>query len=176
MKWITREHVHVDRVACPWLIRKYVDPEAEFLFVSPEKLGQVAKLQDATPFDAEGVELGHHGNDCSFETIIKKYKLKDPILEDLAKIVHSADIDSGIDKSPEAAGLEAISRGQMFLVSDDQEAIEKGSYFYDCLYAYCIYKRVIKERESEIKNAKKEDRFSTLKSLVASYIQSWNSA
>ena len=169
MKWITREHVHVDRVACPWLIRKYIDPQAEFLFVPPEKIAKVAKSQNAIPFDVEGVEIGHHGDDCSFETIIKKYKLKDPVLEDVAMIVHSADIGSDIDDAPEAAGLEAISRGQMFLVKDDHEAIESGSYFYDCLYSYCIYKRVMKTKESEIKSAKKEDRFNLLRSLVSSY-------
>jgi hypothetical protein len=171
MKWITREHVHVDRVACPWLIRKYVDPKAEFLFVSPDKIHEVAKNENATPFDAESVELGHHGSDCSFETIIKKYKIDDKILSEVAKIVHSADVSADLDKTPEAAGLEAISRGQMFLVSDDYEAIEKGSYLYDCLYSYCAYKMVMKEHESEIKNTNKEERFGLLKNLVASQIR-----
>ena len=161
----------MDRVACPWLIRKFVDPEAEFLFVPSEKVQEIAKKESATPFDAEGVELGHHGNDCSFETIIKKYKLDDPMLNDVAKIVHSADVSADIVKAPEAAGLEAISRGQMFLASDDYEAIEKGSYLYDCLYAYCAYKRVMKNYETEIKNAKKEERFDLLRSLVGSYLK-----
>jgi hypothetical protein len=86
MKWITREHVHVDRVACPWLIKKYIDRSAEFFFTPPEKLSEVAKKEQAIPFDAEGVELGHQGNDCSFETIIKKYKIKDPILDKLQRL------------------------------------------------------------------------------------------
>ncbi|MHB1907330.1 MAG: chromate resistance protein ChrB domain-containing protein [Nitrososphaerales archaeon] len=166
-KWITREHVHVDRVACPWLIRKFVDSKAEFLFVPAEEIVKVAKKENATPFDAEGVELGHHGNDCSFETIIKKYKIQDPIVHEVAKIVHSADISKDVDKAPEARGLEAISRGQMFLVKDDYEAIEKGSFLYDCLYMYCKYKLVMKESAKEINNTPKEKRYALIKALVA---------
>lgn len=167
MKWITREHVHVDRIACPWLIKKYVDPEAEFLFVAPEKLMEVAKEERATPFDVEGVELGHHGNDCSFETIIKKFNIKDPTLNEVAKIVHSADISADRDKSPEASGLEAISRGQMFLVKDDQEAVQKGSFLYDSLYLYCKYKHVLKYHDKEINDSTSRERFQLIKRLVA---------
>jgi hypothetical protein len=167
MKWITREHAHVDRIACPWLIKKYIDPDAKFLFVPPERIGEVAKREDAIPFDSDGVELGHQGNDCSFETIIKKYKIRDPFLDQVAKIVHSADIASDIEMAPEAIGLEAISRGQMFLVKDDYEAIERGSFLYDCLYTYCKYKQLIKDHDQEIKNAPKEDRFALIKSLVS---------
>ena len=167
MKWITREHVHVDRVACPWLIKKYIVPDAKFLFVPPESLSAVAQKEEAIPFDAEGVELGHHGNDCSFETIIKKYKINDATLNQVAKIVHSADIADDIDKAPEACGLEAISRGQMFLVNNDYEAIERGSFLYDCLYMYCKYKQVTKDHDQEIKNAPKEDRFALIKILVS---------
>jgi hypothetical protein len=165
-KWITRDHVHVDRVACPWLIKKYVDPKAEFLFVPLEKIEEIAKKENATPFDAPSAELGHHGNNCSFETIIKKYKIKDPILDEVAKIVHSADIGEDIDKAPEARGLEAISRGQMFLVKDDHEAIQKGGFLYDCLYAYCKYRKVMREHKSEIESARKEERFNLTKKLV----------
>jgi hypothetical protein len=167
MKWITREHVHVDRVACPWLIKKYVDPEAKFLFVPAAMLNEIAKKEGAIPFDAEGVELGHQGNDCSFETIIKKYNIKDSILDQVAKIVHSADIAVDSDKAPEARGLEAISRGQMFLVKDDYEAIERGSFLYDCLYMYCKYNQVIKDHDQEIRNAGKDDRFALIKILVS---------
>ena len=168
-KWVTREHVHVDRVACPWLIRKYIDPHAEFLFVPPDMIRETAESESATPFDSEGVELGHHGNDCSFETIIKKYNIQDPILDDVAKIVHSADVGADIDKAPEARGLEAISRGQMFLVKSDHEAIEKGAYVYDCLYEYCKYKIVMNEREEELQSAPKEKRFDLIRRLVSSY-------
>jgi hypothetical protein len=167
MKWITREHVHVDRVACPWLIRKYVDPDAEFLFVSPEKLNEISRDEQAIPFDAKGVELGHQGNDCSFETIIKKYKINDPILDEVAKVVHCADISVDIEKAPEARGLEAISRGQMFLVKNDYEAIERGAFLYDCLYMYFKYKRIIKEHDQEINNSRKDDRFLLIKNLVS---------
>lgn len=168
-KWITREHAHVDRVACPWLIKKYIDPKAEFIFVSPENILDVAKRENAIPFDAEGVELGHHGKDCSFETIIKKYNLQDPILQDLAKIVHSADVQEDIDLSPEARGLEAISRGQMFLVKDDYEAIERGALLYDSLYEYCKYRRVSKEKKDEIDHAPRAQRFELIKKLMSSY-------
>ncbi len=167
-KWVTREHVHVDRVACPWLIRRYVDPKAEFIFVSPGKVSEVAKRENAIPFDTEGAELGHHGKDCSFESIIKKYKIQDPIVHDLAKIVHSADMQEDIDLSPEARGLEAISRGQMFLVKDDHEAIERGAFVYDSLYQYCKYKRLYAERKKEIDSTPKELRFDILKKLMAS--------
>ena len=166
MKWITREHVHVDRVACPWLIKKYIDPQAEFLFVPSVRVLDVAEKEGAIPFDSEGVELGHHGNDCSFETIIKKYSITDPIIAQVAKIVHSADISGDIDKAPEARGLEAISRGHMFFVKDDYEAIQRGSFLYDCLYIYCKYKQIMSEHDLEIKNASKEDRFDLIKKLV----------
>jgi hypothetical protein len=168
-KWITREHVHVDRIACPWLIKKYVDPKAEFIFVPEEKILDVARKENATPFDAKGVELGHHGKDCSFETIIKKYGLKDPILQDLARIVHSADVQEDIDLSAEARGLEAISRGQMFLVKDDYEAIERGAFLYDSLYEYCKYRRMQRERKEEIERAPSSERFELIKKLMSEY-------
>src|SRR5262245_63773576 len=91
MKWITREHVHVDRVACPWLIRKFVDPKAEFLFVPADQVAAVAQREGATPFDIPDVELGHHGPECSFDAIVKKYTIQDPAVHELAKIVRGAD-------------------------------------------------------------------------------------
>ena len=109
MKWITRSHVHVDRVACPWLITRFIDSEAEFIFVPASQVGQVSEVQGAIPFDASGVELGHHDGRCSFESIILKYGLKDPGLLRLAKIVHAADVAEDIDtdtfpKDPYALG------------------------------------------------------------------------
>ena len=137
MKWITRSHVHVDRVACPWLISRFVDNEAEFLFVPA---GQIQKVTDDTggiPFDAPDVELGHHEGRCSFESIILKYELKDPALLRLAKIVHSADVAADIDKDPIARGLEAIAVGYSLRHPDDEENLLHQFEVYDALYAWC---------------------------------------
>src|SRR5512139_3773472 len=111
MRWVTRSHVHVDRVACPWLIQRFVDNEAEFLFVPSGLVKQAALDLKAIPFDAPDVELGHHDGRCSFESILLKYELKDPGLVRLAKIVHSADVEADIDKDPIARGLEAMASG-----------------------------------------------------------------
>ncbi|HVP92885.1 MAG TPA: chromate resistance protein ChrB domain-containing protein, partial [Acidobacteriota bacterium] len=117
MKWVTREYVHVDRTACPWLIRKFIDPEAEFLFVPTEKIEETAKKQQAIPFDAPEVKLGHRDGKCSFETILEEYRLADPVLHELAKIVHSADTsDKGL--APEGIGLDAIMTGARFNAED----------------------------------------------------------
>lgn len=137
MKWITRSHVHVDRVACPWLITRFIDSEAEFLFVPASQIGQVAELQGAIPFDAPGVELGHHDGRCSFESIILKYGLKDPGLLRLAKIVHAADVAEDIDTDPIARGLEAIASGYSLRFPEDAENLEYQFEVYDALYAWC---------------------------------------
>ncbi len=136
MKWVTREFVHVDRTACPWLIRKFVDPQAEFIFVSTEKIEGVAEVHGATPFDVPGVKLGHRDGKCSFETIIEEYELEDRVLHELAKIVHSADTRD-TELAPEGIGLSAIMTGARFNVKDDFEAVEKAAYVYDALYTYC---------------------------------------
>ena len=137
MKWITRSHVHVDRVACPWLILRFVDNEAEFLFVPANQVKKVAAETDAIPFDAPDVELGHHEGRCSFEAIIQKYELKDPALMRLAKIVHSADVAADIDKDPVARGLEAIAVGYGIRYPDDEENLLQQFEVYDALYAWC---------------------------------------
>src|SRR5438270_7408194 len=112
MKWITREKVKVDRVACPWLIKKFVDKEAEFVFVPGDKVMAEAKRLDAIPYDVKDVELGHHGKECSFEAILKKYKLTgDPALMLLGRIVNGADTDNTLYHQPEGAGLEAVAEG-----------------------------------------------------------------
>src|SRR5512142_1322366 len=121
MKWLTRSHVHVDRVACPWLITRFVDNEAEFLFVPKSQVGKVAQETGAIPFDAPGVELGHQDGRCSFESIMLKYELKDPGLQRLAKIVHAADVEADIDADPIARGLEAIASGFSLRYPDDEE-------------------------------------------------------
>lgn len=139
MKWVTREHAKVDRIACPWLIRHFVDPQAEFLFVPASQVMEVAEREGATPYDAPNVELGHHGKRCSFEAILSRYALEgDPALVLLGKIVNGADTDNSLWNQPEGAGLEAIADGFRRLgFSDDHETLERESIVYDALYAYC---------------------------------------
>lgn len=137
MKWLTRSHVHVDRVACPWLITRFVDNEAEFLFVPKSQVNQVVKDTGAIPYDAPDVELGHHDERCSFESIMLKYGLTEPGLVRLAKIVHAADVDKDIDSDPLARGLEAIATGFSLRYPDDEENIERQFEVYDSLYAWC---------------------------------------
>src|SRR5262245_39974983 len=139
MKWITRERVKVDRVACPWLIRKFIDPGADFLFVPEDKVMEVAKREGATPFDVKGVELGHHGKECSFDALVEKYGLGyEPAIILLAKIVNGADADNTRWHQPEAAGLNAIAEGFRHLgFKNDLEVIAAESIVYDALYAYC---------------------------------------
>lgn len=137
MKWVTRSHVHVDRVASPWLITRFIDSDAEFLFVPKSEIDRVAKETGAIPFDAPGVELGHHEERCSFESIIMKYDLKEPGLLRLAKIVHAADVATDIDTDPIARGLEAIARGYSLRFPDDLENLKHQFEVYDALYALC---------------------------------------
>ena len=137
MKWLTRSHVHVDRVACPWLITRFVDNEAEFLFVPKNQVDKVAAETGAIPFDAPGVELGHHEGRCSFEAIMDKYGLAEPGLVRLAKIVHAADVAADIDTDPIARGLEAIASGYSLRYPDDEENLARQFEVYDALYAWC---------------------------------------
>jgi hypothetical protein len=139
MKWITREHVKVDRVACPWLIKKFVDPSAEFYFVPAGQVMPEASRLKAIPFDVPGVELGHHGKECSFEAILKKYKVAaEPALQLLGKIVNGADTDNTLWNSPEAPGLKAIAEGFRHLGFSDDHQINAAEWIvYDALYAYC---------------------------------------
>jgi hypothetical protein len=137
MLWITRSHVHVDRVACPWLIRRFIDNEAEFLFVPKSQINMVAKERGAIPFDAPGVELGHVDGRCSFESILLKYELKDPALLRMAQIIHAADISEDSDNEPVARGLEAIATGFSLRFPDDEENLAHQFDVYDALYAWC---------------------------------------
>ena len=139
MKWITREKVKVDRVACPWLIRKFIDPTAEFLFVPEDKVMEAAKRESAIPYDVKGVEFGHHGKECSFDALVRKHKLDtDPALVLLAKIVNGADTDNTLWNQPEAAGLNAVAEGFRHLgLKDDHQILAAESIVYDALYAYC---------------------------------------
>lgn len=149
LKWVTREFVHVDRTACPWLIKKFIDPQAEFIFVPTEKINEVAKTQNAIPFDAPEVKLGHRNGKCSFETIIEEYNLKDPVLHELARIVHSADTKDTA-AAPEGKGLSAIMTGARFNAKDDFEAVEKAAYVYDALYSYCKLKLLREKHKDEL--------------------------
>ena len=137
MKWVTRSHVHVDRVACPWLITRFVDNEAEFLFVPAGQVERVVNESGAIPFDTPGAELGHVGGRCSFESIISKYGLKEPGLLRLARIIHAADVAQDIDSDPLARGLEAIATGYSLRFPEDEENLERQFDVYDALYAWC---------------------------------------
>ena len=139
MKWITREYVKVDRVACPWLIRKFVDQDAEFIFVAPDKVMAEARRLGATPYDVENVELGHHGKECSFEAILKKYKLtNDAALVLLGRIVNGADTDNTLYRQAEGPGLNAVAEGFRHLGFKDDHAVNAAEWIvYDALYAYC---------------------------------------
>lgn len=138
MKWVTREHVKVDRIACPWLIKKFIDPQAEFRFVPADEVQEVVAREAAVPFDVPGVELGHHDGKCSFEAIMSKYGVDDPAIQLLAKIVHGADVSHDFYGRPEAAGLKAIATGFGLIgLKDDHEILDREFIVYDALYAYC---------------------------------------
>jgi hypothetical protein len=137
MKWVTRSHVHVDRVACPWLISRFIDSQAEFLFVPANQVKVVADRDQAIPFDVPDVELGHHEGRCSFESIMLKYELKDSALVRLSQIVHAADVAQDIDKDPIGRGLEAIAVGFGIRHPLDEENLDYQFEVYDSLYAWC---------------------------------------
>ena len=136
MKWVTRARPKVDRVACPWLIKRFVDPEAEFLYVPGDRVMDTAKQAGAIPFDVPNVELGHHGPECTFDAIIEKYCLTDPALKRLALIVRGADTEAK-ELRPECRGLEAIAEGFRLFFQNDHELLEREMPVYDALYAYC---------------------------------------
>jgi hypothetical protein len=129
MRWATRAHCHVDRTACAWLIRRFIDDEAEFVFVDdPDEVPG-----DATPFDMRGVELSHHGDHCSFETFLERYELEDPVLHDIARIVHESDLGDELFDAPEAPGLDVLIRG-LGLTHDDPQLLVLAERLYDGLY------------------------------------------
>jgi len=136
MKWITRERPKIDRIACPWLIARFIDKTPEFLFVPTERVLAVARETGAVPYDIPGVEMSHEGEFCSFDTFLKKYHLIDPALQQLAVIVRGADT-SRLDLAPQAPGLLALSLGLSRVFSDDREMLQHGMVMYDALYAWC---------------------------------------
>ena len=138
MKWVTRKRANVDRVACPWLIKRFVDPDAAFLFVETDQIASVVEREGAIPYDTGGAELGHVDGRCSFESIVLKYNLTDPALQRLATIVHGADVSEDIGITPESAGLSAIAQGFAQVHGDnDHEKIRLETPMYDGLYAWC---------------------------------------
>lgn len=138
MKWITRERPKIDRIACPWLIKNFVDKEAEFIYVPKEFVFEKAKELDAIPYDIPNAEYSHEGEFCTFDFIIKKHGLTDPALHQLATIVRGADTDS-FDLAPQAAGLWAISAGLSYNIKDDHEMLALGMKMYDALYSWAKY-------------------------------------
>ncbi|OGA46815.1 MAG: chromate resistance protein [Betaproteobacteria bacterium RIFCSPLOWO2_12_FULL_62_58] len=138
MKWVTRERPKIDRIACPWLIARFIDQQPEFLYVPAAEVMRVAAETAAIPYDVPGVELGHAGELCSFDAFLRKYHLTDPALQRLAPIVRGADTGKPI-LAPEAAGLLAISRGLSLNFERDHEMLAHGMVMYDALYAWCVY-------------------------------------
>lgn len=140
MKWVTRERPKIDRIACPWLITRFIDKDPEFLFVSGDCVIAEAGISGAIPYDVPNVELSHVGDECSFDMFLKKYELTNPALQDLAVIVRGADTDR-LDLSPQCAGLLAISLGLSHNFKDDHEMLAHGMVIYDALYAWCDHAR-----------------------------------
>lgn len=136
MKWVTRARPKIDRIACPWLIARFIDPQPEFLFVPADQVLDVAAHTGVVPFDVPNVELSHAGKECSFDAILCKYKLTEPALARLAVIVRGADTNH-LELAPQAAGLLAVSLGLSDLFSDDHEMLRHGMVMYDALYAWC---------------------------------------
>jgi hypothetical protein len=137
-RFVTRKNAAVDRIACPWLIRRFVDKDAEFLYVPPEDVARVAREKDAIPYDVEGAELGHVDGRCSFESILLKYGLDDPALARMAKIVHAADVEADLGTVPEGAGLKAIAMGFRRTYGErDHDNLEAQMAMYDALYEWC---------------------------------------
>jgi len=137
MKWVTREGAKTDRVACPWLIKKFIDPKAEFLFVPKEKVLEVAKREAGKSFDCSGADYTHRDGKCSLEVLVEDYGLQDSALKALAPIVHGADVSADVGIVPEAAGLQAIAHGFAAICSDDHRKLEMEFPVYDALYAWC---------------------------------------
>lgn len=149
--------MHVDRTACPWLIKRFIDPKAEFLFVPAEKIEETVKKEKAIPYDAPGVELGHHGDKCSFDAIVEKYKINDPAVLEVAKIVRAADTEK-MENVPEAAGLEAVMTGLGIVSKDDYETIAKATPVYDAFYTNCELRLIREKHKAEIEKLDRKDR------------------
>jgi hypothetical protein len=137
MKWITRKNAKVDRIACPWLIRKYIDPSPEFIYVDSNQVLAQASLLDAISYDAPGAKYTHRDGKCTFEVLVEDFRLQDPTLEKMALIVHGADVEDDLNVTPESAGLRRIAEGFALTIPDDHEKLRLQFPLYDALYAYC---------------------------------------
>jgi hypothetical protein len=137
MKWVTRAGAKTDRVACPWLIKKFIDPQAEFLFLPKDQVLEVARREGGKSFDCPGADYTHRDGKCSFEVLMEAYGLQDPALQHLARIVHGADIAADVGIVPEAAGLQAVAHGFAAICTDDHRKLELEFPVYEALYAWC---------------------------------------
>jgi hypothetical protein len=166
MRWVTRAHVHVDRVACPWLIKRFIDSDAEFKFVSWP--GAVLAEEDGTPFDFPDLDIPftHHNNKCTFEVLVDYYGLTDPVLQDMAAIIHSADIQKDLGVVPDARGVELTLSGLAFLSEDDHEAVQKALVVCDALYAGLLLRRIREELHEQLAPLNREDRFQRLYKMM----------
>ena len=175
MKWVTREHVHVDRTACPWLIKRFVDPQAEFVFVPAEKIQEAIDKEHAIPYDVEGVELGHYGSNCSFDAIVKKYGIRDAGVLYLADIVRAADTGKP-ERAPQAAGLDAIMTGMSIAAGDDHEAIARAALVYDALYTFFRLRLFREEHKAEVDNLDRAQRRDFIRTKLKEQDMPWSSS
>ncbi len=163
MKWVTRTFPGVDRTASAWLIRRFVDPEAEFSFIDwPEEKPK----PDQIPFDIKGVEHGHRDNKCTFEVIVEKYSIKDPYVRRIAEVVHAADIRGELEKAPEASGMKAIFDGLRFVTSGDYETLEIGMKVWEALYAHFKLEDLEKKYEKELEPLSRSERLRFIKEAL----------
>jgi hypothetical protein len=145
MKWVTRARPKTDRIACPWLIRRFIDPQAEIIYVAADQVLAVAAAEGAHSFDCPGATYGHRDGKCTFEVLIEDHGLGEPALERLARIVHAADIDSELHTDPAGPGLLAIGLGGLDVEEDDHRLLERASFVYDALYAWCARQVAVTE-------------------------------
>lgn len=166
MKWVTRRFVHVDRTASAWLIKSFIDKNAEFVFIDYPR--EQPKPEHGTPFDIKGVELGHKDGKCTFEVIMEKYKIEDPILKKVAQIVHAADIEGELHKVPEAAGVLAVFTGLRLIAKDDFEALNIGFKIWDSIYAYFKAQEIKEKFKDKLKEMDRIVRIEFLRSQITS--------
>jgi len=165
VRWVTRSFPAIDRTASAWLIKRFVDPDAEFVFIDwPE---EELRPEHGIPFDIKGVELGHHGNRCTFETIVERYSIVDPYVKEIAKIVHAADIEGEIDKAPEARGLKLLFTGLRLVTKDDYETLEVGMKIWDAIYASLKLKEIEERYKDELEGLSKSKRLRKLKEILS---------
>ncbi len=165
MRWVTRRFVHVDRTASAWLIKKFVDKEAEFVFINYPR--EKPRPEHGTPFDIEGAELGHRDGKCTFEVIVEEYDINDPIVKKIAQIVDAADIEGKLHKVPEAAGIRAVFSGLRLIAKDDYEALEIGFKIWDSIYAYLKAQEIVEEFKDELERMDRIARMEFLRAKVA---------